>query len=213
VKSPESPEQEVTQSSDNGINNKNRKRGTLIALIAIFFFLYVGSETSFGGWIATYAKTLGLGDAVTAAYLTSAFWGALTLGRFLSVLLAVYIKPATMLVIDLAGTIISLCIVLAGSGSVIVTWIGTIGTGLFMASLFPATVNLAERRMTITGKITAWFFVGGSLGGMTLPLIIGQFFNSAGPLIAPAVMCASVVLAALVFTILMREANNTADIV
>ena len=53
--------------------------------------------------------------------------------------------------------------------------------------------------MTITGKITAWFFVGGSLGGMTLPLIIGQFFDTAGPRIAPAVMCASVVLAASVF--------------
>ena len=209
VQSPESPLSKQLTNSDDTVPKTVRKHSSLVALIAVFFFLYVGAETSFGGWIATYAKSLGLGDAVTAAYLTSAFWGALTLGRFLSVILAVYIKPALMLIIDLSGCIISLCIVLFGSGSVTVTWVGTIGFGLSIASIFPTTVNLAERRMTITGKITAWFFVGASLGGMTLPLIIGQLYDLIGPRITPAVLLSSMVLAAFVFIYLLKVFNGS----
>ena len=39
----------------------------------------------------------------------------------------------------------------------------------------------AVRRMRITGRVTGWFFVGASVGGMTLPWVIGQFFESVGP--------------------------------
>ena len=98
---------------------------------------------------------------------------------------------------------------LFGSGSVTVTWVGTIGFGLSIASIFPTTVNLAERRMTITGKITAWFFVGASLGGMTLPLIIGQLYDLIGPRITPAVLLSSMVLAAFVFIYLLKVFNGS----
>ena len=57
----------------------------LVVLIALFLFLYVGAEVSFGGWIYTYTVALKLGGAATAAYITSAFWGSLTLGRLLAV--------------------------------------------------------------------------------------------------------------------------------
>jgi fucose permease len=56
----------------------------LVALFALYFFLNVGAEGSFGGWIYTYARAMNLGTEITAAYLTSAFWGAFTVGRLLS---------------------------------------------------------------------------------------------------------------------------------
>lgn len=204
VQSPAIVVEPPEDASEHGANIASRKRRSLVAFVAVFFFLYVGAETSFGGWIATYARTLGLGTAITAAYLTSAFWGALTVGRFLSVLLAAYVKPVRMLAIDLIGCLLSLLLVVFGADSPVLTWVGTIGTGLFMASIFPTTVNLAERRMTITGKITAWFFVGGSLGGMTLPLVIGQLFDATGPWVAPIAMLVNMVLASLLFIVLVK---------
>jgi FHS family Na+ dependent glucose MFS transporter 1 len=212
ISSPQSPEHGHVAETESNIQGMSSIQNRLVALVAVFFFLYVGAEVSFGGWIATYAKTLGLGNAVTAAYLTSAFWGALTLGRFLSVWLAGYLKPASMLFIDLVGCIVCLCLVLFGSGSPLITWVGTIGTGLFMASIFPATVNLAERRVTITGKVTAWFFVGVSLGGMLLPLFIGQMFESTGPRIAPIVILSAIVMASLVYSIMLRLEKTGSDL-
>jgi len=45
---------------------------------------YVGVEVAYGGWIFTYAvKVFGMGET-EADYLSSAFWGAITLGRLLA---------------------------------------------------------------------------------------------------------------------------------
>jgi len=40
---------------------------------------------------------------------------------------------------------------------------------------------MAQGRMRITGAVTGWFFVGASAGGMVLPWLIGQFFETVGP--------------------------------
>ncbi len=67
----------------------------LVTMISALLFLYVAAEVSYGGWIYTYTVgQFGLGWASTAAILTSAFWGALTLGRLVSIPIAVHIKPA-----------------------------------------------------------------------------------------------------------------------
>jgi FHS family Na+ dependent glucose MFS transporter 1 len=54
-----------------------------VAVMVLCFILYVGGEAGYGAWIYTYAFTLKFGTEVTAAYLTSAFWGSFTLGRLL----------------------------------------------------------------------------------------------------------------------------------
>jgi FHS family Na+ dependent glucose MFS transporter 1 len=153
----------------------------LVALIALLFFLYVGAEVGFGGWIYTYALTLGLGTATSAAYLTSAYWGALTLGRLLGIPIAARIRPRWILTGSLLGAILSIGLVLLWPQSKIVLWVGTMGMGLFTGPIFATVMVLAGRHMTITGQITGGFFVGSSLGGMLLPWLIGQIFVPAGP--------------------------------
>ncbi|MBN2393143.1 MAG: MFS transporter [Anaerolineae bacterium] len=181
-----------------------RTSALLVVLIALFFFLYVGSETSFGGWIATYAKAAGLGDAATAAYLTSVFWGALTLGRLLSIPLAARLRPRTLLFGDLIGCLLSVLIVIAWPDAPAVLWIGTFGAGFSMASLFPTMISFAGRHMTTTGKTTAWFFVGASSGGMLIPWLIGQWFESTGPRVTVFMILASLLLNLAMFGLIIR---------
>ncbi|MBN1268983.1 MAG: MFS transporter, partial [Kiritimatiellae bacterium] len=147
----------------------------LVVLVAVFFFLYTGAEISFGGWIYTYALKMGLATTQGAAYLTSAFWGAFTAGRLLSVPAALTVRPQHLLLGGLAGALVSLVAILAWPASGAVLWGGAMAAGLFMSAIFPTTMSLAERRMHITGSITGWFFVGASLGAMCLPALIGQF--------------------------------------
>jgi FHS family Na+ dependent glucose MFS transporter 1 len=155
--------------------------GRLVALIVVFFFLYTGAEIAFGGWIYSYAVALRLGSGAVAAYLTSTFWGALTLGRLLAVPLAIRFSSRSLLLADCLGCLASLTILLLGPQSLAVTFVGTCGVGLSMASIFPAALSLAQGRMRITGRVTGWFFVGASAGGMALPWLIGQFFDAVGP--------------------------------
>lgn len=151
-----------------------------VALLALAFLLYVGSEVGFGNWVYTYALTLGLGTTITSAYLTSAFWGTFTLGRLLGVWVSTRARAATILLVDLLGCLASLGVILLWPDSSPALWTGSIGLGLFMASVFPTTLMLAGERIRVTGTMTGWFLFGGGIGGMILPWSIGQVFVQIG---------------------------------
>ena len=175
----------------------------LLPLIMAFFFLHVAAEASFGGWIYTYALRRGLADEAGAAYLTAAFWAALTAGRLLSILLSARLRPRTLLMGGLAGAIASVAVIAVWPADPAALWVGAAGCGLCIGPMFAATVLLAERRMPISGATTAWFFVGTSCGAMTVPYIIGQLFEWRGPQMLLLAMAVVLLLAMLVLAALL----------
>lgn len=186
----------------------------LVAMIAIFFFLHVGAESSFGGWIYTYTlrqwgDLLGPGGGTTAAYLTSAFWGSFTIGRLLGIPIAARFRPGAILLTDLVISLAGVGIILLLSNSYLALWIGTIITGLAIASLYATTLSFAERRMAISGRVTGWFFVGSGAGGIFLPWLIGQLFETVGPNATMLAILADLVLAIGVFAVLMLVSRRT----
>ena len=184
-------------------------RPRLVFVIGLFFFLYVGAEVSFGGWIYTYAVALGLATPTTAAYLTSAFWGALTLGRLLAIPVALRLTPRAILFSDLVGSLIGVGAILLWPGSEVALWGGSFLVGFSMASVFPTMLSFAARRMTTTGAVTAWFLVGSSIGAMLMPWIIGQLFVPVGPQVVMLVIGIDLLLALGVFTALTLRTGKT----
>ena len=189
------PPQSAAEDSRTGAINH-----PLVGGIALFMLLYVGAEISFGGWIFTYAVTLNLADKIHAAYLTSAFWGALTVGRLLSIPLAARFKPFIILFSNLVGCLICVGVIILVPNSLRAVWVGTLGLGLCMAPIFPTMFSFSERRMIITGQVTGWFFAGASLGGMSLPWLIGQFLESIGPQVMMFVILAALIGSVIVLT-------------
>ncbi len=183
----------------------------LVFLVALFLLLYVGAEASFGGWIFTYTVVKELSSEAAAAYLTSVFWGTLTLGRLLAIPLTLRFKLRTLLAVDLVGCLVSGGIILLWSNSFVAIWLGTVGMGLSMASMFPTTVALAERHMTITAQVAGWFFVGAGTGGMSLPWVIGQLFESLGPHMMMVAIIADLIAAVGIFTLLLFSIRNHAE--
>jgi MFS transporter, FHS family, Na+ dependent glucose transporter 1 len=153
----------------------------LAGLATLFLLCYSGAANCFGGWVYTYAITLDLADVTGAAYLTSVFWGSLTLGRFLAIPLAMRFHPSRLLWADLAGALASLGLLLLLPGSILAVWLGSAGLGLSLASMFPVTVSMVGRSLAMTGKISALFSAGANLGALLLPLVVGQFFEIVGP--------------------------------
>ncbi len=177
---------------------------TLVGMIALFMFIYVGAEVSFGGWIYTYATTLGIASAQAAGYLTSVYWGGLTAGRVLAIPIANRYRPRTILLGDLVGCLLSVGIILVWRESSLALWVGAIGLGLSMASIFPTVILWAERRMTLTGSVTRWFFVGASLGAMAFPWLVGQFFDRRGPSMTMVIVFGLLVVNVVIFYLLMH---------
>lgn len=178
---------------------------TLVLLIASFLFLYVGAEVGFGGWISTYAVTRKLSSSTSAAYLTSIFWGALTIGRLLGILIAKRFPHGYVLLADLAGCTLSLGIILVFSYSFGVVVVGVFSLGLCMASIFPTVLSFAGQQVKLTGQVTGRFILGASLGAMTVPLLIGQVFETLGPQVVMFVVLSAVLLAGAILIFLLRQ--------
>ena len=177
----------------------------LLGMVAVFLMFYIGMEHGITGWVFTYATTTNLLNEVSAAYVTSLFWGAFTLGRMMSIPIAIKLRPRQVLAMDLAGCFASIMILLIWPGSVTALWVSVAGTGLFAASIFPTIITFAENRMHLTGKSTSLFFVGVSVGGMFFPWLIGQCYASVGPRMVPVTIAASAGLLVLLFVVLVRK--------
>lgn len=181
----------------------------LLALFVLLFLLVAGTENSFGGWIYTYSVKADLANEQTAAYINAAFWGAFMLSRIASIPIAARVRPRVIVLADLALALAGLGTLLAFSSSTWALWAGTILFGLGIASAFPTLLTFAGRHMVITGAITGWFFVGASLGGMILPWVIGQYFETVGPWFMLALLSTMLVLAFAVFAIILALVRKT----
>lgn len=176
----------------------------LIIMLSVFFFFHTGTELGFGSWIFSYAVAIKIGPETIARLLNSVYWGGFTLGRVIAIPLALKMKPKTMLLVDLIGAVVSITLMLLLPNWPPAVWIGTLGLGLSIASMFPSSLNFAERRMPITGRVTSYFLVGANAGAMVLPWIVGQLFEPVGPKALIIVLEVVMVLALLLFFGIIR---------
>lgn len=174
LKSPTNPELETHEQNKQPLNLR------LILLMILLFFIYVGVEGGFSGWIFTYATELGIVNESAAAYITSIFWGSLTLGRLFSMLLAKRIKPSKLLLGNFLFAILALGLIIIWPTDQTILWIVSAGLGMALSSVFPTLLALSETRMKITGNVTGLFFLGSSLGSTVVPMLLGQIFEFVG---------------------------------
>jgi MFS transporter, FHS family, Na+ dependent glucose transporter 1 len=167
----------------------------LIFLTVVVFFAFTGAELGFAGWIYTYTTSQAYGTPALAASINAGFWAAITAGRVISIPLAMKLKPQQLLWVNFCGMSLTLLVIVFFSSSAMLLWLGTIGTGLFMASTFPTLLNDAQGRMHMSGNVTSKFFVGSSLGSMALPWLMGQLIDPFGPTAAMVAVLGSILLA------------------
>jgi fucose permease len=135
--------------------------------------------------------------------------GHIALGRFLAVFVSMRLSPKQMLWIDFAGCVFWSALLLAYSSKVVL-WLCSAMFGLFMASIFPTVLTLAESFMPISGKVATVFVVGASLGELALPAVVGYVFVNMGAMsFAWAILLFSVVSVAVFLLVLQAGAIVT----
>ena len=152
----------------------------IVLAAMLFLFFYVSAELTFGGWIYTYAVTLGLADAAAAAYLTSLFWFAFTVGRLVSIPVAIRHSPAQILVAAIAGCTFFMGLLVVFPGSTVVLWVAAGGVGFSMAPMWPGGYTLAVQSIRLTARVSSAILLGDSIGSMVLPGLTGLFMERAG---------------------------------
>lgn len=182
----------------------------LLVLVAAFFVTISGTEASFSGWIFTYGVKTNLMTESAAQLLTAGFWGAFLVGRIASIPIGARLRPRVIIAVDLVLALAGIAVIWLFANSIEALWLGTILFGLGIASAFPTILTFAGRHMTITGSVTAWFFIGASIGAAVLPLLIGQLFERIGPLTMVWVIAGTLIAGGIVFGLILWQIRNMA---
>ena len=201
---PGSPQPVQAKSSEKIQTAHNPVPYALVISAMLFLFFYVGAEITFGGWIYTYAVTLKLASVAGAAYLTSAFWLAFTVGRLISIPAATRFTPRQVILAALISCMAVLTLGILLSGSSIVLWMMAIGLGFCMAPIWPTGFTLAGQSISMTGKITGVILLGDSFGGMVLPTLMGKVIEGSSPRAMIYLVFGSLVLNLLAFGGMLR---------
>ena len=203
--SPEHPHQHEDETQ----TWENLRSALPIVLIAmLFLFFYVGSEITFGNWIYTYALTLNLADITNAAYLTSGFWLFFTIGRAVSVPVAVRFKPTQILTVAFLGVFGALTLAIVVPQSITVLWIAAAAVGFFMAPIWATGYNLAGQSIKLTATISSIIILGDSLGAVVLPWLTGLAIERFGAHTMPWLVLSSLTLNVLVFGIMLLQRSR-----
>jgi len=184
----------------------------IVSLIGVYLLLYVGAETSYGGWIFTYAVRVYNFEEADAAYLSSVFWASITVGRLIAVPISIYFTPRTILFGDMAGCMISLTLLLVFSylKNKVLLWILTVTFGFSMASIFATAFSLPSiLKITITSKAASVMIVGASIGDMVLPMVAGWILSGIGPQALLLTILGFFVPAVIISNILLFGFNKT----
>lgn len=205
------PEHPHKQALDVSPSHQNITRSLpMIVTGMLFLFFYVGAEVTFGNWIFTYTITLKLADATQAAYLTSGFWLAFTIGRLISIPAAARFKSAQILTLALSACVLIVALMILNSNSIALLWVCTVALGFCMAPVWPTGYNLAGQSVKLTATISSIILLGDSLGGMILPSATGRIVEQFGAPMMTWLVSASLVGNILMFMLLLRlrKANN-----
>jgi FHS family glucose/mannose:H+ symporter-like MFS transporter len=152
-----------------------------IALAALFF-IYVGMETSIGGWAAEHAKRLVNGATSASTLAPMFFYAGLTIGRGLAPAALLRIRENRLVFAALAIASIGTTIVIA-SHTLPVALLGVAVAGFGCSSLYPILIAWFSRWYgTAARALGSIIFSLASLGGAAVPLLVGFVSKQAGSL-------------------------------
>ena len=166
------------------------KRGygaILFLLIALYYFNIVGGEACLWRFIFSFAVESDLNFSVQeATVLNSAFGLSFVLGRFLSAVLSICLRPQSILYLACSGLSAgSALFVTYGYKDRIFAWISVITLGLFVAPLFPAGISWANRYLELTPMAVGVPYLACNIGAIAYSYVNGFLFDHFGAVALP----------------------------
>jgi len=163
------------------------RHGALPVLGALFF-IYVGTENSFGGWVASYSKSLGSMTATMSLVTPSFFYASLMLGRFLA--------PMLLRVIDEVRLVqVGLLMACGGTATLLLSnrlpgvAASACLAGLGLSCVYPITISILSREFgAAASRAGSVMFTLANLGGGLMPWLVGVSSTRFGSLKAGLVV-------------------------
>ncbi|MBZ5858269.1 sugar MFS transporter [Flavihumibacter profundi] len=154
-----------------------KKRVVVLYFLALF--CYVGTEQGVANWISQFLSSYhGYDPQKTGAEVVAYFWGLMTAGGVLGLLLVKLMDSRKVLILFTALALVSLTVALFGPGN----WalIAFPMVGFFASVMYPIIFSLALNSVTEHHGSFAGILVTGIVGGAVIPLIVGWLGDHLG---------------------------------
>lgn len=154
-----------------------KKRVVILYFIALF--CYVGAEQGVANWISQFLFTYhGYDPQRTGAEIVAYFWGLMTAGGVLGLLLVKLMDSRKVLILFTALALVCLTLGLFGPGSVALVAFPLVG--FFASVMYPIIFSLALNSVKEHHGSFAGILVTGIVGGAVVPLIVGSLGDQVG---------------------------------
>lgn len=148
-----------------------------VLLGALFIFAYQGAEVSISGWVISFLITTRDGNPSKVGFVTSGFWGGITLGRFLLSQLAPSFpfgkeKGFVYFVVTLAAIFQGLVWAIP---NVVGDAVAVSIVGFVLGPVYPSAVTVFSRVIPRKDQVSSLSVISafGSSGGALMPLCVG----------------------------------------
>jgi len=143
-----------------------------VILYFIGIFAYVGTEQGIANWASKFLQTYhGTDPATTGADVISYFWGLLTVGCLLGLVLLKLIDSRKVLLVFASGAIISLAFALFGPATL--SLYAFPATGFFASVMWSVIFSLALNSIPAHHGTFSGILCTAIIGGAVVPLLIG----------------------------------------
>jgi fucose permease len=143
---------------------------TLLYFLGIF--CYVGTEQGIANWTSKFLQMYhGVDPATTGAKIISYFWGLLTIGCLLGLVVLKLFDSRKVLMAAAAGTMITLLLALFGPLTMALVCFPL--TGLFLSVMWSILVSLGLNSVARHHGTFSGILCTGIAGGAVVPLVIG----------------------------------------
>jgi MFS transporter, FHS family, L-fucose permease len=154
-----------------------RKRVVWLYFLAMFS--YIGCEQGTADWISKFLYTYhGFDPQTTGADAVSWFWGLLTAGCVVGMLLLKFFDSRKVLIGGAVGSL--LCLTAALLGPAKVSLLAFPAVGLFTSVLWPIIISLALNSVTEHHGSFSGILSTALMGGAIIPVVIGRIGDYAG---------------------------------
>lgn len=152
----------------------------VFALFSAIMFLYIGTETTIAGWIATYTHRFGGLGVARASSFVSVFWLSLVVGRVIVAALLKYFSERTILLAGIVAGLGGITTLLFPLG-LQMEFFAVVVAGLGCAPIFPLAVSKMFARTGRT-RHAGWVFAICGSGGAVIPWVTAVISQYSGGL-------------------------------
>ena len=151
----------------------------VVLLFFVSIFMYVGSEQGTADWISQFlAQYHGYDPHTTGATAVAWFWGLMTAGCALGMLLLKLFDSRRVLLVFSLGALACLTVALFGPGHA--SKLAFPAMGFCASVMWPITISLALNSVAEYHGPFAGILCAGIMGGAIVPLIIGRIGDAFG---------------------------------